>query len=93
MKQTFILCLLALSSIVLRAQVYDSAVRYRMTVPTFYEAADSLIAQASANPADTGEGSNTNALINFKDFMGRRISNDVPAGTEQKNNHSLIYEF
>jgi len=84
MKHTLLLCLLVCSSLLATAQymtVYDSAVRYRMS-PTFSVAADMLIQQAAANPADTGEGSDASQLLRWKYFMSDRISLDVAVGAD-----------
>lgn len=80
MKRTLIFCLLMAIAGVCNAQ-YDAAVKYRATM-SFYEAMDSLIARAAANPADTGEGGQVNTLRQQKYFMGSRVSNDVTLGDD-----------
>ena len=81
MKNTLFFYLLVAFGSIASAQSYDSAVRYRMSAPSFYAAADTLIARAVATyPADTSDGNESNELIRWKDFMGSRISLDVPLG-------------
>ncbi len=41
-----------------------------------------LINRASTDPADTGEGGETNALNRWRYFMGGRICNDVAFGED-----------
>jgi hypothetical protein len=80
MKYVLCLCLFMAFFIIAPAQMYDSALRYRLSTPTFEVAADTLIARAMADPTDTTEGGPANSLKKWKHFMGSRISTDVPTG-------------
>lgn len=84
MKKFFIVILFVIiGSFISSGQIIDSAARYRYVAPTFQYAMDSLIHLAQiANPMDSSEGSDANALIRQKEFMGGRISNDVSVGSD-----------
>ena len=79
MKSVVFLSLLMALSFCAYAQ-YDSAIRYRMSSPTYYQAMDTLILRAATNPADTTEGGQANQLARAKYFYGSRICADVSVG-------------
>ena len=53
MKRTLLLCLLLIGCLFANAQIYDSAIHYKMA-QSFFVAMDTLIARATASIADTG---------------------------------------
>ncbi len=80
MKNTLLLCMLLACSQIAPGQ-YEAAIHYRAISPTFSIAVDTLIQRAkAANPSDTSEGGDVNALTRWKDFMGNRICNNVVVG-------------
>ena len=81
MKHTLLCMLLACGTLVGYTQVFDSAIRYRMS-PSFYAAMDTLIARAT-NPTDTSKENEAELLTRQKYFMGSRICLDVPAGGDK----------
>ena len=84
MKLKLFLSLLLCYSIITNAQIYniyDSAIRYRMAVPTFSVAADTLIARSVASGTDEGENPSY-ILTRWKNFISNRICNDVPLGAD-----------
>lgn len=70
MKSLFFFCIATLCYSSSIGQLYDSAIRYRMTTPTYFEAMDSFISQAAANPADTGAENNSTVLERDRLYMG-----------------------
>jgi hypothetical protein len=82
MKHTFTLCMLLLCTLLTNAQSYDSALRYRLVSPTYYEAMDHFIQQAATDLIDTSEEKVIDVLERRKLWMSGRISNDVPLGED-----------
>lgn len=82
MKHTFTLCMLLLCTLLTNAQSYDSALRYRLVSPSFYQAMDHFIQQAATDLVDTSEENVVNVLERRKLWMSSRISNDVPLGED-----------
>lgn len=82
MRNTLTILLWAACCATSFAQAYDSAVTYRLSSPTLYEAMDHFVAEVAADPSDTGEEKRSDVLERRKVFMGGRASFDVALGSD-----------
>ena len=82
MKRCLLLTVFFFNHFVIFSQtIFDSAIRYKMAAYSFAEAADTMVARAY-NPVDTGEENEVSLIKAWKEFVGNRISNDVPLGSD-----------
>lgn len=82
MRSTLTILLWAACCATSFAQAYDSALTYRLSSPTLYEAMDHFVAAAASDPSDTGEEKRSEVLERRKVFMGGRASFDVSLGAD-----------
>ena len=83
MKNLLFLSMFVMSAVIGYSQtVYDTAIRYRNSAHSFYEAMDTLISRAVVDSSAAGEENEAELLIRWRYMMGSRICNNVPVDSD-----------